>query len=147
MSSERVLRGSLEGPPSAKEFSERERFPGSRAPALSWLAVSEPAAQLESGDVGQHGIEEHEVGLDLLREIERLHAAVGGEDLEAVVRELLFEVRPHRALVFHQKNRPPDHGLEVSNASERRPDVLSRKKESGFEGPRFPLNHAVRICR
>jgi hypothetical protein len=43
--------------------------------------------------IRQHGIEENEVGLHLLREVERLHASVGRENLEAVVIELLLRLR------------------------------------------------------
>jgi hypothetical protein len=52
--------------------------------------------------IGEDGVQEDEVGFHLFGEVEGLHAPLGGEHLEAVVRELLLEVGPHGTLVLDQ---------------------------------------------
>jgi hypothetical protein len=74
------------------------------------LALAEAAADLETGSVREHGVEEHEARARLLDEFEGRRGPVGGQDFEAVVCELLLEIGPHRSLVLDHQNRAPDHG-------------------------------------
>jgi hypothetical protein len=103
---------------------------GSGVAAGSPNPVSSPGAATRADlddlllATGQDGVEQDKVGLDLLGEIESLHASVGREHLESVVGQLLFQVGPHRALVLNQENRPPEHGGEASNGVVERLDVL-----------------------
>jgi hypothetical protein len=78
--------------------------------------------------IGEDGVQEDEVGLHLFGEVERLHAPVGGQHLEAVVRELLLEVGPHGTFMLNQQNRSSHHGADASNPFAGRQDVLWRGK-------------------
>jgi len=71
------------------------------------LALAETAADLEPGTVGQHGVEEDEARPHLLHEIEGGGAAVRRKNLEAVVGELLLQVRAHRSLVLDDEGPSP----------------------------------------
>ena len=86
----------------------------SRFHARPGLARPEPAAQLEPGGVGQDRVQEDEIGSLRLDELERRGGPVGGEDLEAVVAQLLGEERPRGLLVLDDQDGFP-HAGDASN--------------------------------
>ena len=90
--------------------------PGS--PARSRPHSSKP------GRVGQDRVEQDEIGSLRLDELERRRGPVGGEDLEAVVAQLLGEERPRGLLVLDDQDGFP-HAGDASNAHPAEPDVLS----------------------
>src|SRR5688500_12590084 len=55
------------------------------------IPVSQSAADIEAGAVRENGLEQDEIGALALDELEGVDCACGGEDLEAVVPELLLE--------------------------------------------------------
>jgi hypothetical protein len=94
-------------------------------PGAAGLPLADPAADLEPGGVGEHRVEEDEVEPSRLRELERPSRAVGREDLEAVICELLREELPALFLVLDYEHCFPRHSGEASTGSDAPPDVLS----------------------
>ncbi len=93
-------------------------------PGAPGLARPQPATQLEPGGVGQDRVQQDEIGSLRLDELERRGGPVGGEDLEAVVAQLLGEERPRGLLVLDYQDGFP-HAGDASNALPAQPDVLS----------------------
>ncbi len=62
------------------------------------------AAELDAGDVGQHPVEEHEVGLGLVDGDQRLVAVGGGGDGEALLLEVVGEELADRFFVLDHED-------------------------------------------
>ena len=69
-------------------------------PRAAGLPRPQAATELEAGGVGKDRVEQDEVGPLRLDELERGGGTVGGEDLEAVVAELLGQEGPRGLLVL-----------------------------------------------
>ena len=81
-------------------------------------AAAQAAADFDAGQLRQHPIEQHEIGLGFVGEKQRLLAVLGFEDAIAFALEIVAQQGRERGFVLNHQNRWLRTALHVEHPSE-----------------------------